>query len=244
MEQQARVLKSHMFIVKKRSGEYNAQVVAGGNKQRDYLSKEDSSSPTAATELVLLTSIVDAKEKRDVAIINIPNAFIQTVVEDKKDQVIMRIQGVIVNMLVRVAPDVYAQYVTDDKRGNKQLLVECMNAIYGTMVARLLYCCEFAASLTKKGFNMNPYNPCVWNKEIDGKQCTVCFHVNNCKISHVRSSVVDNIIKWLQPRYESIFTDGSGKLKVSRGKVHKYLGMTLDFSPKFISNGKYDQICQ
>jgi hypothetical protein len=27
-----------------------------------------------------------------------------------------------------------------------------------------------------------------------------------------------------------IFEDGSGKMKVSRGKIHKYLGMTLDFS--------------
>jgi hypothetical protein len=34
-------------------------VVAGGNKQRDYLSKEDSSSPTAAMEMVLLMLIVD-----------------------------------------------------------------------------------------------------------------------------------------------------------------------------------------
>jgi hypothetical protein len=42
-------------------------------------------------------------------------------------------------MLVKVAPDVYAQNVSKDKRRNKELLVECMNAIYGTMVAGLLY---------------------------------------------------------------------------------------------------------
>ena len=32
--------------------------------------------------------------------------------------------------------------------------------------------------------------------------------------------------------YESIFEDGSGKMTVSRGKVHKYLGMNLDFTVK------------
>ncbi len=53
----------------------------------------------------------------------------------------MHIRGVIVNMMVKIAPYVYARYVTVDKRGNKQLLVECMDAIYGTMVARLLYYC-------------------------------------------------------------------------------------------------------
>ena len=30
--------------------------------------------------------------------------------------------------------------------------------------------------------------------------------------------------------YERIFEDGSGNMKISRGKIHKYLGMTLDFS--------------
>jgi hypothetical protein len=52
--------------------------VAGGNKQRDYISKEDASLPTVATEAILLSCIIDAKEGMDVAVINIPNAFIQT----------------------------------------------------------------------------------------------------------------------------------------------------------------------
>jgi hypothetical protein len=86
-----------MFIVRKRSRETKARLVGGGNKQCDYLSKEDSSSPTAATESVLLTSIVNAAENRDVAIVDIPNAFIQTQVENEKDCVIIRIQGVVVD---------------------------------------------------------------------------------------------------------------------------------------------------
>jgi hypothetical protein len=51
--------------------------MAGGNKQRDYISKEDASSPTIATEAVLLSCIIDAEEGRDVTVIDIPNAFIQ-----------------------------------------------------------------------------------------------------------------------------------------------------------------------
>ena len=38
------------------------------------------------------------------------------------------------------------------------------------------------------------------------------------------------MIKWLRQEYDSIFEDGSGKMVVSRGKVHKYLGMTLDYT--------------
>jgi hypothetical protein len=79
---------------------------------------------------------------------------------------------------------------------------------------------------------MNLYDACVWNKVIDGKQCTICFHVDDCKISHVSNQVVEQTIEWLRQDYESIFEDGSGKMKVSRGKSHKYLGMTLDFTTK------------
>jgi len=92
-----------MFVVRKRTGETKARVVAGGNLQRGHVTKEESSSPTVSTESVLLTSIVDALEERDIAIINIPNAFIQTQVQDAKDHFIIRITGVIVDWLVKAA---------------------------------------------------------------------------------------------------------------------------------------------
>jgi hypothetical protein len=38
------------------------------------------------------------------------------------------------------------------------------------------------------------------------------------------------MIDWLRQEYESIFEDGSGTMTVSRGRVHKYLGMTLDYT--------------
>jgi hypothetical protein len=41
---------------------------------------------------------------------------------------------------------------------------------------------------------------------------------------------MDKMIEWLRQEYESIFEDGSGQMMVSRGKVHKYLGMTLDYT--------------
>jgi hypothetical protein len=44
--------------------------------------------------------------------------------------------------------------------------------------------------------------------------------------------VIDDTIDWLQSEYESIFENGSGAMKVHHGKVHKYLGMSLDFSHK------------
>jgi hypothetical protein len=75
-DQQSKVLQSHMFVVRKRTGETKARMVAGENLQQGHVTKDESSSPTVFTKSVLLTSIIDALEEQDIAIINIPNAFI------------------------------------------------------------------------------------------------------------------------------------------------------------------------
>ena len=80
--QKERILESHIFVEEKRDGKIKARKVVGGNKQRDYITKEDVSSPTVSAEAVMLTCVIDAVEGRDVAIIDVPNAFVQTVVED------------------------------------------------------------------------------------------------------------------------------------------------------------------
>jgi hypothetical protein len=165
-------------------------------------------------------------------VIDIPNAFIQTRIEDENDMTIIKIRGILVNMLLEIAPDVYRDFVMTDKKGIKQLIVQCQNAIYGTMVASLLYYRKFCKSLTEIGFEFNPYDPCVANKMIDGYQMTITFYVDDCKLSHKKLKTMDTMIEWLSQEYESIFEDGSGKMAVSQGKLHTYLGMTLDYTTR------------
>jgi hypothetical protein len=98
------------------------------------------------------------------------------------------------------------------------------------MVAGLLYYCKFVKSLTDIGFIINHYDPCVASKIIEGKQMTICFHVDDCKLSHLKKKLMDTMIEYLRQEYESIFEDRTGAMTVSRGKIHKYLGMTLDYT--------------
>jgi hypothetical protein len=79
-------------------------------------------------------------------------------------------------------------------------------------------------------FVINPYDLCVANKKIEGKQMTIFFHVDDCKLSHRRTKVMDSMIEYLWKEYKSIFEDVSGAMTVSRGKVQNYLGMTLDYT--------------
>ena len=83
---------------------------------REWLSREDSSSPTASTEGVFLTAVVDAKEERDIMSSDIPNAFIQTKmpkinVEQGDERIIMKITGKLVDVLIAIAPEVYSGFV-------------------------------------------------------------------------------------------------------------------------------------
>ena len=83
--------------------------------------------------------------------------------------VFIKIRRVLVDILVEIAPYVYKLNVTTDKKGVKQFLVQCQNALYGTVVASLIYYCKFTNSLTAIGFKINSHNPCVANKIIDRK---------------------------------------------------------------------------
>jgi hypothetical protein len=80
--------------------------VYGANKQHDYISKEGASSPTFVTESVLLSCIIDAEEERDVAVVDTPNACVQTCVENEKDMAFIKIRGISVDIMVEIAPDV------------------------------------------------------------------------------------------------------------------------------------------
>ncbi len=56
-----RILEAFIFVEQKKSGADKARLVIDGSQQRDHITKEEASSPTAFTESVILTSIVDAK---------------------------------------------------------------------------------------------------------------------------------------------------------------------------------------
>ena len=85
-------------------------------------------------------------------------------------------------------------------------------------------------SLELEGCEFNPYNPCVTKNIIKNNQITIFFYVDDCKLRHRIPKVVGATIEWIRQKYESILKDGSGAMSVSRGKIQKYLGMTLDYT--------------
>ena len=229
-DEYSKVLESHLFLKEKRDESVKGRMVAGGNKQRSEIDAIEATSPTASLEAVLLTATIDAQEGRDVAVIDIPNAFVQTRITNEKDKAIMRLRGKLAELLVKVAPKIYTKYVTVNKNGQTVLYVKLLNALYGIMKAALLYYQRFVKDLKSIGFELNPYDPCVANKMVNGEQLTIVWHVDDLKVSHKDKNVVTRMESWLRKTYEHLFDDGSGGLKCSRGRTHEYLGMTLDYT--------------
>jgi len=139
----------------------------------------------------------------------------------------MKMRGKLAELLVKISPEIYRQYVTVE-RGQTVLYVELQKALYGMLKSALLFYQKLRGDLEEIGFEVNPYDPCVANMEQAGSQLTVVWHVDDLKISHKQPEVVDDLIMWLQSKYE----DEVGKVKKLQGKVHEYLGMTLDYETK------------
>ena len=229
-EKKKEVLEGIMLLKEKKDGTIKGRNVADGRRQREFIDKHEAASPTAKLESILITSVIDAKEERDVVTIDIPNAFIQTKVENDEDKVIMRMRGRLAEYLVMIAPEIYSPYVMMEN-GKKVLYCEAQNAVYGTLKAALLFYKKLVKDLQEYGFELNPYDICVLNKMVKGKQQTVIFHVDDMKASHVDAEVNTDLIEYLRSKYE-VDMDGLPKLKAKRGKEHEFLGMTLDFNCK------------
>ena len=82
---------------------------------------------------MILSCVIDAQEHRDIATIDITDAFIQTCVDNIEDMATIIVRGALADVLVEIAPDVYGPYVSTDKKGVKNLIIRCHNAIYLTM---------------------------------------------------------------------------------------------------------------
>jgi len=224
--ERSRAMESLMFLVEKRDGRIKARFCANGSTQREYMEREDSASPTVMTDSILITAVIDAKQQRDVMPCDIPNAFVQTDMPEAKkgERVTMKIRGALVDILLEMDYEKYGEFVTIEGK-TKVLYVIMSKALYGMLESALLYYKKFRKDMESIGYEINPYDPCVANKMIRGKQHTVCWHVDDLKSSHVDPKVNDEFLKWLNIKYGDVIP-----VKATRGKRHDYLAMFLNFN--------------
>ena len=168
-----------------------------------------------------MTAVIDAMENRTVAVVDIPGAFMQA---DMDPGVYMCIDGAMADLLIEIDHDMYYPHMVKEK-GKPVIYVELLKALCGTPRAAHLLWEPLSGIPQEWGFSINPYDLCVANKEIDGQQCTITWHVDDLKISHVGEHVVRSIKQKIQDNFGQ-----HSELSMHIGKRHDNLGMVLDFT--------------
>ena len=71
------------------------------------------------------------------------------------------------------------------------------------------------------GFELNPYDTCVANKLINGKQCSIGYYVDDNVCTHVDESVLRKIADTVEEKV--------GKITRTTRNKHTFLGMNITF---------------
>ena len=221
-EARQKVMEAVNLVKRKRNGIMKARSCLNGSKQKKFLKTWESiASPTVCLESILMTLGIDVFEGRDVAIFDVPGAYLHAIMPEEKE-IVMVLRGKFVDIMCQVDP-IYNDYVRIVK-GQKVLYLKVLRALYGCIESALLWYDLYANTLKGMGFEINPYDRCVANKIINGRQCTICWYVDDNKVSHEDKSVVTQVIEDIEKHF--------GKLTVSRGDVHDLLGMRVELDRK------------
>ena len=174
----------------------------------------------------MLTCIINSMKGRDVAIADIPDAFLQTDMVNGDCTVSVRICGVLADIMDKTDPEKFANNVVQEG-GQKVIYAYLKKALYGALIGILLFRQDLSGVLGSWGFKPNPYDSCVMNKKVNSKQFTNFWRVDDLKIFHVILKIVDGVLSKLTTKYGKV-----SSLSVSRGRTHDYLSMRLDHSTK------------
>jgi hypothetical protein len=140
--------------------------------------------------LVFVTSTIDARENREVVTIDIPGAFLHTT---NDNYIVLQMNGTLAKLMAKMDPKLYRKYLVN-KKGKKVLYLHLQKALYGVMKSALLFYQKLVSELKSMGFGVNPYDPCIANKIVDGHQLTLRWHVDNLMISHISMSAINDFL--------------------------------------------------
>ena len=89
------------MIKQKRDGKIQGCAFADGHKQHRYIKRDEVSSPTVQLESLMITLLVDAHERRNVATADILGAYL---LADMDDYTIVKISGSTADIMCEVDP--------------------------------------------------------------------------------------------------------------------------------------------
>ena len=90
---------------------------------------------------------------------------------ENDQDVIIFMRGRLAKLMTMIAPQTYQKYIT--VKTAKSVICQGKKGMHGMLKSALLFDKEFRGNLELIGFEVNPYDPCVANKIINGNQMTI-----------------------------------------------------------------------
>ncbi len=110
---------------------------------------------------------------------------------------LMLLQGKLAELMVQLDPKLYKTYVITRSRGEPMIYMKMNKALYGLLKSALLFYKKMVTELEGLGFELNPYDPCITNRMVNGTHQTVFWHVDDLKISHIDPAINTWLIRSL-----------------------------------------------
>jgi hypothetical protein len=226
-EEWGTVINSMIFLKEKFTAEglfqkLKARLVAGGHQQKKELFEDTKAAPTVATQSVFMVAAIAAVEGRAVAAVDVPGAFLKAPISKDDPPIWMKLDQFLTAVLIKL-DNSYAQYVRNDGT----CVVKLKKSLYGTIQAARAWYDKLAGDLTQLGYIRNETDICVFNRiEKDGKQSTICVHVDDLFITASTEAAIDFIIGQL----DRLYSDKLASITIQRGRKIEYVGMVFIFN--------------
>ena len=120
--------------------------------------------------------------------LDVGGAFLNADMPDTGPKVHVRIDGPAAQILADMDPTHKAHL---DERGT--IIVQLRKALYGTVQASKLWYQTLSLKLSELGYQKNAYDPCVFNKTVEGHQVTIALHVDDMFVTSVNREDLDEI---------------------------------------------------
>ena len=104
------------------------------------------------------------------------------------------------------------------------LYVRLSKDLYEMLRLALLFSKRLRIDLKNTEVEVNPNDPCVAIKMVNGHQMTVCWHMDNLNVSHKEESAVTALAMKLSELYYYGL-----KMTICCDKLHKCLGVNMDY---------------
>jgi histone deacetylase 1/2 len=222
-EEFKRIITSSTFLKDKYTADgifdkLKARLVAGGHLQ-DRNIYDNGGSPTASTTSVFMVAGIAAEERRAVAHVDFPGAFLNAKMPDDDGKAVyMRLNKFESTVLVKIDPT-YRKFM--DRSG--RVTVRLKRALYGCVESARLWYEKVSKDLMDIGYVKNSQDMCVFNRtERDKSQSTIVLHVDDFLMTAKNEDILTDIIKEIEKKYE--------QLSVHRGRTIEYIGMKFDFT--------------